>query len=190
MWAPERRQRAYPAPTLVIDLLQVLLAVGAHWPFILAGLGELDLVGHKLKRITLEPTVFHRWRSRHYKPDLGLDNCIRGLSAAGFRLLDRGAQWDLSPLGDRFASHISVWVADSALRGPYFGTATSSSFPSISSFPSDRIDRRTLERWRQWWLDTFVRCSFWKKARARFMPLVCDKGAAQLLVRRFRNRCP
>ena len=50
MWAPKRRQRAYPAPTLVLYLLQVLLAVGAHWPFILAGLGELYLVGHKLKR--------------------------------------------------------------------------------------------------------------------------------------------
>jgi len=39
----------------------------------------------------------------------------------------------------------------------------------------DSLSRRTLERWRQWWLDTFVRSSFWKEARARFMPPVCDK---------------
>lgn len=32
------------------------------------------------------------------------------------------------------------------------------------------IDRRTLERWRQWWLGTFVNSSFWREARARFMP--------------------
>jgi hypothetical protein len=37
------------------------------------------------------------------------------------------------------------------------------------------IDRRTLERWRQWWLDNFVRSSFWKAARARFMPPLCEK---------------
>ena len=40
----------------------------------------------------------------------------------------------------------------------------------------DQLGRRTLERWRQWWLDTFVRCSFWKEARARFMPPVCEKA--------------
>jgi hypothetical protein len=37
------------------------------------------------------------------------------------------------------------------------------------------IDRRTLERWRQWWLDNFVRSPFWKGARARFMPPLCQK---------------
>jgi hypothetical protein len=37
------------------------------------------------------------------------------------------------------------------------------------------IDRRTLERWRQWWLETFVQSSFWKAARARFMPSVCEQ---------------
>src|SRR5580765_3874899 len=37
------------------------------------------------------------------------------------------------------------------------------------------IDRRTLGRWRQWWLDNFVRSPFWKEARSRFMPLLCQK---------------
>ena len=27
-----------------------------------------------------------------------------------------------------------------------------------------QIDSRTLKRWRQWWLDSFVRSSFWKAA--------------------------
>ncbi|MEI8033830.1 MAG: hypothetical protein WCH05_10880, partial [Chlorobiaceae bacterium] len=43
------------------------------------------------------------------------------------------------------------------------------------------IDRRTLERWRQWWLDTFVRSAFWKEARARFMPLLCERTLPQSL---------
>ena len=36
-----------------------------------------------------------------------------------------------------------------------------------------RIDRRTLQRWRQWWLGAFVKSSFWRGARARFMPPLC-----------------
>jgi len=35
------------------------------------------------------------------------------------------------------------------------------------------IDRRTLERWRQWWLITFVESSFWREARGRFLPPLC-----------------
>ena len=37
-----------------------------------------------------------------------------------------------------------------------------------------QIDSRTLKRWRQWWLDNFVCSSFWRVARARFMPPVCE----------------
>jgi hypothetical protein len=36
------------------------------------------------------------------------------------------------------------------------------------------IDRRTLERWRTWWLENFVQSTFWKEARARFMPVLCE----------------
>jgi hypothetical protein len=47
------------------------------------------------------------------------------------------------------------------------------------------IDRRTLERWRQWWLETFVQSSFWKIARARFMPLIGEKNLPLSLGRAF-----
>jgi len=36
------------------------------------------------------------------------------------------------------------------------------------------VERRTLERWREWWLEQFVQSAFWKAARARFMPSVCE----------------
>lgn len=36
-----------------------------------------------------------------------------------------------------------------------------------------KIDRRTLARWRQWWLGIFVESSFWRQARARFLPPLC-----------------
>ena len=37
-----------------------------------------------------------------------------------------------------------------------------------------QIDSRTVKRWRQWWLESFVRSSFWKAVRARFMPPLCE----------------
>ena len=37
------------------------------------------------------------------------------------------------------------------------------------------IDRRTLTHWRDWWLESFVASSFWKAARGRLMPPVCQQ---------------
>ena len=48
-----------------------------------------------------------------------------------------------------------------------------------------QIDSRTLKRWRQWWLDNFVRSSFWKAARARFMPVLCAETLPWSLWLRF-----
>jgi hypothetical protein len=57
------------------------------------------------------------------------------------------------------------------------------------------IDRRTLERWRKWWLETFVRTGFWRVARALFMPPLCEASLPRCLVQRFevserRDRLP
>ena len=48
-----------------------------------------------------------------------------------------------------------------------------------------QIDWRTLKRWRQWWLDNFVRSSFWKAARGRFVPAVCERRLPSSLWSRF-----
>jgi hypothetical protein len=48
------------------------------------------------------------------------------------------------------------------------------------------IDRRTLERWRRWWLDSFVEGRFWKAARARFVPLLCEAQLPLSLCENFR----
>ena len=48
-----------------------------------------------------------------------------------------------------------------------------------------KIDGRTLERWRQWWLTLFVESPFWKEARARFTPPVCPKTLPWSLCARF-----
>jgi hypothetical protein len=47
------------------------------------------------------------------------------------------------------------------------------------------ISPSTLKRWRQWWLDNFVRSSFWKATRARFMPVLCEESLPWSLWMRF-----
>jgi hypothetical protein len=47
------------------------------------------------------------------------------------------------------------------------------------------IDRRTLQHWRSWWLENFVRSRFWKGARARFMPPVSEATLPWSLCERF-----
>jgi hypothetical protein len=34
------------------------------------------------------------------------------------------------------------------------------------------IDLRTLKRWRQWWLEVFVKTPLWKAERSRFIPVL------------------
>ena len=47
------------------------------------------------------------------------------------------------------------------------------------------IDRRTLERWRTWWLRTFVPSAFWQAAKAQFMPPACEQTLPWSLARAF-----
>lgn len=47
------------------------------------------------------------------------------------------------------------------------------------------IDKRTLERWRRWWLENFVGSRFWKQARAFFMPRLKESVFPLSLVEAF-----
>ncbi len=47
------------------------------------------------------------------------------------------------------------------------------------------VARRTLQRWRRWWQEVFVRTSFWEIERARFMPPVEHTALPACLLERF-----
>lgn len=47
------------------------------------------------------------------------------------------------------------------------------------------VSRRTLNRWRRWWRETFVQTPFWSIARARFMPPVPQEALPGALLDRF-----
>lgn len=48
-----------------------------------------------------------------------------------------------------------------------------------------RVPRRTLERWRAWWLDEFVDTRFWVTGRSRFMPPLAPEALPASLLERF-----
>lgn len=47
------------------------------------------------------------------------------------------------------------------------------------------VDRRTVIRWRQWWREIFPTTSFWRGAKARFMPPVAADELPASLIERF-----
>jgi hypothetical protein len=47
------------------------------------------------------------------------------------------------------------------------------------------IDKKTLERWREWWKGEFVRSKFWKGARSRIRPAADEKRLPLSLVAAF-----
>jgi hypothetical protein len=47
------------------------------------------------------------------------------------------------------------------------------------------VNRRTVERWREWWSDTFTASPFWQIGRAAFMPPVDQDRLPVSLIERF-----
>jgi hypothetical protein len=47
------------------------------------------------------------------------------------------------------------------------------------------VDPRTVERWREWWLQAFAQSAFWKSARARFSPPIDPEALPQALCEAF-----
>jgi hypothetical protein len=52
------------------------------------------------------------------------------------------------------------------------------------------VTRRTLQRWRAWWLRTFPATPFWKGARGRLMPPVEEERLPASLLERFAECAP
>jgi hypothetical protein len=49
------------------------------------------------------------------------------------------------------------------------------------------VARRTLQRWRQWWRETFVQTAFWDIGRGNFMHPVNHAALPMSLLERFRG---
>jgi hypothetical protein len=51
-----------------------------------------------------------------------------------------------------------------------------------------QVPRRTIRRWVGWWKESMPRSLFWKTARGRLMPPVCEKELPQSLLERFTGK--
>lgn len=66
----------------------------------------------------------------------------------------------------------------------------------VSAFRASRlkelfgVSRRTLERWRSWWLETFPASRFWQSLRGRFMPTVDENTLPLSVLERFDHGDP
>jgi hypothetical protein len=47
------------------------------------------------------------------------------------------------------------------------------------------VPKRTIERWRRWWLQDFADSAFWKQARSRLMPPIVVVALPASLLERF-----
>ena len=47
------------------------------------------------------------------------------------------------------------------------------------------VDRRTLARWRGWWVEAFPRTELWRAQRGRFLPVVAEPELPSSLLGRF-----
>jgi hypothetical protein len=48
-----------------------------------------------------------------------------------------------------------------------------------------KVPKRTIERWRRWWLQDFADSAFWKRARSRLMPPIVVAALPASLLERF-----
>jgi hypothetical protein len=80
---------------------------------------------------------------------------------------------------DRRVYLAAVVVLASAVRSGLSGRRTE----QLSGWIG--VPKRTLERWRAWWLHDFVESRFWVNARARFMPPLEAAALPASLVARF-----
>jgi hypothetical protein len=53
-----------------------------------------------------------------------------------------------------------------------------------------KVPKRTLDRWRAWWLYAFVETPFWNTARAQFMPPLEAAALPACLLERFTGPDP
>src|SRR6185436_12698674 len=79
------------------------------------------------------------------------DGCRKRHTPPSFRFLGRKVYWGL------------VVLLVSAMRHGINAQRVHALRESLG------IDRRTLERWRVWWLEQFVQSTFWKAAQSRFL---------------------
>jgi hypothetical protein len=99
----------------------------------------------------------------------GLVGCRRRATPPSVRFF--GRRWFLAP----------VVVLISALRHG----VTKRRLEAVREWLGKQVCKRTVERWRDWWLEVFVTSAHWVASRAGFVPPVVAKRLPLSLLERF-----
>lgn len=94
-----------------------------------------------------------------------------------------GCRGRTTPPSTRFLGPRRYLAATVVLVSALAHGITSRRMERIREFYS--ISRKTVERWRVWWLETFVASELWRANRARFAPPVAESRLPVTLLERF-----
>jgi hypothetical protein len=132
----------------------------------------------------------------------GCGHCGGRLDSARYRRKPRGARFDLGPAYERRLSFCCDGCRRRTTprsvrflgRRVYLGAVVVLAAALRQGITPVRagklgelfgVDRRTLMRWRRWWLDRMPRTDFWKRARGWFDRPVDEGGLPGCLLERF-----
>ncbi|MGH2603438.1 MAG: hypothetical protein ACRDJ9_29145 [Dehalococcoidia bacterium] len=128
--------------------------------------------------------ALHRARYRR-KPRGGVPAELRG--EYGWReslcCAREGCRRRMTPSSLRFLGRRVYVAAVVVLVSAMTGGVTAKRAASMRELVG--VDRRTLQRWRAWWLETFVRTAFWRAAGARLVPRIEEWRLPASLLERF-----
>jgi hypothetical protein len=82
-----------------------------------------------------------------------------------------GRRWYLAP----------VFLLVSALQHG----VTPRRLAAVRKWLGNQLSRRTIERWRRWWLEVFAATPCWTTGRGRFLPPVASRRLPLSLLERF-----
>jgi hypothetical protein len=136
-----------------------------------AGAGPLH-AAHYPRHPRGGPAALPSGYEKRYSFCCGLQGCRSRTTPPSVRFF--GRRWYLGP----------VFVLVSALR---HGVTTRrlAALRAWLSRRGERLSRKTVERWRRWWLEIFRVSPTWQAGRGRFVPPVGEARLPQSLLERF-----
>lgn len=125
--------------------------------------------GHYARRPRGGPAALPEGYEKRYSFCCGREGCRARATPPSVRFF--GRRWYLAP----------VFVLVSALQQG----VTPRRLAAVRKWLGKRVSRKTVERWRRWWLEAFPATGCWTAGRGRFVPSVAEGRLPLSLLERF-----
>jgi hypothetical protein len=125
--------------------------------------------GHYARKLRGGPPGLPEGYEKRFSFCCGVEGCRARATPPSGRFF--GRRWYLA----------RVVVLVSALQNG----ATPRRLAAVRKWLGERVSRRTVERWRRWWLKVFTASPCWTAGRGRFVPAVAEARLPLSLLERF-----